>query len=68
MFGEFLTDHVNALLPRVSDPAAIAHAIDEIISDPALRASLVAAGRIVVPEFTWDASAARHEMLYADFC
>ena len=67
VFGEFLTDHVNALLPRVSDPAAIAHAIDEIILDPALRASLVVAGRTVVPGFTWDASAARHETLYADF-
>ena len=68
VFGEFLTDHVNALLPQVSDPVAIAHAIDEIIADPALRTRLVTGGRQVVPGFTWDASAARHETLYASFC
>lgn len=68
VFGEFLTDHVNALLPQVSEPTAIAHAIDEIISDPALRATLITAGRQVVPMYTWSASAKRHETMYEAYC
>ena len=66
MFGEFLTDRVNALLPQVSDPVALANALEELILDPSLRATLIAAGREVVPRYTWDASAARHAELYAE--
>lgn len=64
VFAEFLTDHVNALLPQVLDPKALADSLEELILDPALRATLVAAGREIVPDYTWDASAARHEELY----
>ncbi|NQW72326.1 MAG: MSMEG_0565 family glycosyltransferase [Actinobacteria bacterium] len=66
VFSEFLTDHVNALLPRVSDPVALANALEELILNPGLRERLVAAGREVVPRYTWDASAARHEQLYPE--
>ena len=66
VFSEFLTDHVNALLPRVCDPVALANSLEELILDHALRATLVAAGREVVPRYTWDASAARHAQLYAE--
>ncbi len=65
VFREFLTDHVNALLPQVSDSIAIADSLDELILDPGLRMSLTAAGRKILPDFTWNASAARHEELYS---
>jgi glycosyltransferase involved in cell wall biosynthesis len=65
VFAEFLTDRVNALLPEVANPTALADSLEELIQDPALRAALVNAGREVVPNYTWDASAARHEDLYS---
>ncbi len=65
VFAEFLTDRVNALLPEVANPTALADSLEELIQDPTLRAALVNAGREVVPNYTWDASAARHEDLYS---
>ncbi|MET9342949.1 MSMEG_0565 family glycosyltransferase [Nonomuraea sp. NPDC003804] len=64
VFREFLTDGVDALLPAVGDPEALAAALERIMADEALRALLVAGGRRVVPRFTWAATAARHAEIY----
>ncbi|WP_431898480.1 MSMEG_0565 family glycosyltransferase [Nonomuraea sp. bgisy101] len=64
VFREFLTDGVDALLPAVGDPEALAAALERIMADEALRATLVAGGRLVVPRFTWAACAARHVEIY----
>jgi glycosyltransferase-like protein len=64
VFREFLTDGRDALLPAVGDPAALADALERVMTDDGLRASLVTGGRAVVPRFTWAASAARHTEIY----
>ena len=64
VFREFLCDGRDALLPTAGDPVALADALERMMTDPALRAALVAGGRAVVPRFTWAASAARHIEIY----
>jgi glycosyltransferase-like protein len=64
VFREFLTDGRDALLPAVGDPAALADAMERVMTDPALRSALVEGGRAVVPRFTWAASATRHREIY----
>lgn len=65
VFREYLTDHVDALLPRVADAASLAGAMRELATDPGLRERLRAAGRALLPRFTWEASARRHLEVYA---
>ncbi|MHC8504543.1 MSMEG_0565 family glycosyltransferase [Pseudonocardia artemisiae] len=65
VFGEYLVDGESALLPAVGDPDALAAAMRTMIDDPALRQRLSAAGRAVLPRFTWEASARRHQQIYA---
>ncbi len=64
VFREFLTDGQDALLPPVDDPVALSVALQRVMTDPRLRATLVAGGRAVVPAFTWAASATRHAQIY----
>jgi glycosyltransferase involved in cell wall biosynthesis len=59
VFREYLTDHVDALLPRVADGARLAVAMHELVTDGALRDRLRAGGRALLPRFTWAASARR---------
>lgn len=65
VFREYLTDHVDALLPRVGDAVSLAAAMRELITDRALRDRLRAGGRALLPRFTWEASARRHLEIYA---
>jgi glycosyltransferase-like protein len=64
VFREFLCHGRDALLPAAGDPVALADALERVMTDRRLRAELVAAGRTVVPSFTWSASAARHAEIY----
>src|SRR6266498_3363916 len=64
VFRQFLTDGQDALLPPVDDPVALSVALQRVMTDPRLRATLVAGGRAVVPAFTWAASATRHAQIY----
>lgn len=66
VFREYLTDHVDALLPRVADAASLAGAMRELVTDPGLRERLRAGGRTLLPRFTWEASARRHLKVYAE--
>jgi glycosyltransferase-like protein len=66
VFREYLTDHVDALLPRVADAARLAGAMRELVTDPALGDRLRAGGRTLLPRFTWAASARRHLQIYAE--
>jgi glycosyltransferase involved in cell wall biosynthesis len=65
VFRGFLTDGVSALLTPVGDGGALAAAMERVARDDVLRARLRAGGRAVVRDYTWDASAAAHERLYA---
>jgi glycosyltransferase involved in cell wall biosynthesis len=66
VFREYLTDHVDALLPRVADAASLAGAMRELATDPQLRERLRVAGRALLPRFTWEASARRHLKVYVE--
>ncbi|MDN5747254.1 MAG: MSMEG_0565 family glycosyltransferase [Pseudonocardia sp.] len=66
VFGEYLTDGRDALLPAVGDSAALAVALRRMVDDDALRDRLRVGGRAVAKRFTWAASAARHREVYAD--
>lgn len=66
VFREYLTDHVDALLPRVADAASLAGAMHDLVTDPQLRDRLRAGGRALLPRFTWQASARRHLEIYAE--
>jgi glycosyltransferase-like protein len=65
VFGEYLTDGVDALLPPVGDSAALAAALRRVIGDPVLRDRLRAGGHAVAGRYTWAASAQRHREIYA---
>ncbi|WP_157978262.1 MSMEG_0565 family glycosyltransferase [Nocardia aurea] len=64
VFREFLTHGKDALLTAAGDPVALAAALERIMADEELRATLVAGGRMVVPRFTWAACAAQHAEIY----
>ncbi|MFC4947306.1 MSMEG_0565 family glycosyltransferase [Pseudonocardia sp. GCM10023141] len=66
VFGEYLVDGESALLPPVADDVALAGAMRRLVTDADLRVRLVAGGAAVVPRFTWEASAKRHQEIYAD--
>lgn len=65
VFQEYLVDGENALLPPVADDVALAAAMRSLVEDAGLRARLMAGGAAVVPRFTWEASAKRHQEIYA---
>lgn len=66
VFGEYLVDRRNALLPAVADPSALAAAMRELAGDAALRDRLRAGGRATLPRFTWERSARYHQVIYDD--
>ena len=54
---------------RTDDPAALAGALNAVISDPARADAMGAAGRKrAAAEFGWDAIAAQTAALYAELC
>lgn len=65
VFREYLVHGRDALLVPVGDVPSLAAALHAALSDHALRARLVAAGREVAARFTWKESAHRHRDVYA---
>jgi glycosyltransferase involved in cell wall biosynthesis len=61
-----LVDLQNVALVPIGDAQQLAARIQQLADDPALRARLGAAGRVVAGAFTWEAIAASHHDLYAD--
>jgi len=66
VFTEYLTDGESALLPPVADERALADAMHRLVVDGPLRERLRLGGQAVLPRFTWDASAARHQQIYTE--
>jgi glycosyltransferase involved in cell wall biosynthesis len=60
---EVLHHEVDALLVTPGDPAAMAAAIERLITDPALSARLAAAALAAAPAYSWDRRAERLEAL-----
>ncbi len=64
---EVVADGETGLLVPAGDPAALAAALNALLTDPARAATLGAAGRKrAIAEFGWDAIAAQTVALYAD--
>ena len=63
---EYLTDRDTAVLTRVGDPQSLAAGMQEVVSNPALRARLVQGGRSLARRFSWERAARAHRMLYLD--
>ncbi|MCA1727238.1 MAG: MSMEG_0565 family glycosyltransferase [Actinobacteria bacterium] len=66
VFGEYLTDEQDALLPAVADSTALAAAMRRMATHVGLRDRLRAGGRALVDRFTWAASAERHREIYRE--
>ncbi|HEY1968794.1 MAG TPA: MSMEG_0565 family glycosyltransferase [Pseudonocardia sp.] len=66
VFGEYLVDGKNALLPPVADDVALAAAMRLMIQDAELRERLRDGGFELLPRFSWAASALRHQEIYLD--
>jgi glycosyltransferase-like protein len=64
VFREYLRDGENALLPPAADAGALGRALCRVVTEPGLRKRLRQGGGRVVPCYTWEASARRHEALY----
>jgi glycosyltransferase involved in cell wall biosynthesis len=58
-------DGVNLRFVPPADPAALATAATDIMTDPALAARLAAGARALSEQFTWSALAAQHTALFA---
>jgi glycosyltransferase-like protein len=65
VFREYLRPGRDALLVPTGDPAALAGALASVLGDRGLAGRLRAAGRPVVARYTWAASAAQHQAIYA---
>jgi glycosyltransferase-like protein len=62
---EYLTPDVTAVLTRAGDPTSLAVGMRRVITDEALRATLIQGGRALVPSFSWQRAAQEHASLYA---
>jgi len=65
VFREYLTPGRDALLVPAGDPAALAGALASVLGDPPLAQRLRTAGLAVAARFTWQATAAEHQEIYA---
>lgn len=63
-YREVVSDGVEGLLVPPHDPGALAAALRRVLTDPALAASLGAAGRRRARTFSWDAIVPRLEAVY----
>jgi glycosyltransferase-like protein len=62
---EFLSPGEDCLMVPADDPEALARALVVGATDAPMRARLAAAGRATAARFTWAATAAAHETVYA---
>jgi D-inositol-3-phosphate glycosyltransferase len=62
--GGVVEDNYSGRLVDAADPGRLAHAIEALLTDGALRARLAANGRRQAEEYGWDKIAARFEDLY----
>jgi len=65
VFREYLVSGRDALLVPVDDPAALAGALASVLGDRPLAQRLRTAGLAVAARFTWEATAAEHQAIYA---
>ncbi|MGH3508272.1 MAG: MSMEG_0565 family glycosyltransferase, partial [Nocardioidaceae bacterium] len=63
---EYLTPDQSAVMTQVADPVSLAAGMLRVITDEALRETLVRGGRSVVPTFSWERAAEEHARLYAE--
>ncbi|QDO87426.1 glycosyltransferase family 4 protein [Ornithinimicrobium ciconiae] len=61
----FVTDGVDGVLVDPQDTAALARAIDGLLSDPDRARTLAARGRETVRDYTWDRVVDHYEAIYS---
>jgi len=66
VFGEYLTDGVNALLPAAGDAEALARALRRVLEEPGLADRLTVEGEKTAGNYTWAAAAQAHQQIYAE--
>ncbi|MDO8212342.1 MSMEG_0565 family glycosyltransferase [Conexibacter sp. CPCC 206217] len=64
VFRSFLTDGVSALLTPTGDGEALGRALARVADEPLLRERLIAGGREVAAQYSWEAAAVSHERAY----
>jgi glycosyltransferase involved in cell wall biosynthesis len=62
---EYLTPDESAVMTQVADPGSLAEGMRRVVTEEALRETLVRGGRRVVPAFSWQRAAEEHARLYA---
>ncbi len=65
VFREYLRPGREALLVPGNDPPALADALRSVLDDPHLADRLRTAGLAVAAKYSWDATAAEHQAIYA---
>ena len=63
--GGLVRDQETGLVVAPGDPVELAAAIDRLLGDPVLRASLGAAGKIAVTGYTYEAMVAAFDLALA---
>jgi glycosyltransferase involved in cell wall biosynthesis len=63
---EYLTPDESAVMTQVADPTSLATGMRRVVTDAALRETLVRGGRRVVRAFSWERAAQEHARLYAE--
>ncbi len=62
---EYLTPDESAVMTQVGDPESLAAGMRRVVTDDALRDTLIRGGRALVPAFSWDRAAEEHARLYS---
>ncbi len=63
---EYLTPDESAVMTQVADAMSLAEGMRRVVTDGALRETLVRGGRSVVPAFSWQRAAEEHARLYSE--
>ena len=64
---EYAIDGYNSLVTPIRDPAALAQAIQRLLSDTRLAAQLIQNGLTTARRFTWDSFASQVEQIFLQF-
>jgi len=62
---EYLTPDQTAVMTQVGNPKSLAAGMRRLVTDRALRETLIRGGRALVPAFSWERAADEHARLYA---
>ncbi|WP_167880508.1 MSMEG_0565 family glycosyltransferase [Nocardioides guangzhouensis] len=65
VFREYLAPDQTAVMTQAGNPESLAVGMRRLVTDHALRDTLIRGGRDLVPAFSWQRAADEHALLYA---